>query len=78
MPQIYQHIQTLLAAGALAFLNLNTSPADDWPAWRGPNGNGISTESEKNSLDEEMYTTPAISNGQLFVRTTTALVCISE
>jgi outer membrane protein assembly factor BamB len=32
----------------------------------------------KNSLDEEMYTTPAMSNGQLFVRTTTALVCISE
>ena len=32
----------------------------------------------KNALDEEVYTTPAISNGQLFVRTTSALVCISE
>jgi hypothetical protein len=32
----------------------------------------------RNSLDEDMYTTPAVSNGQLFVRTTTALVCISE
>ena len=30
----------------------------------------------KNSLDEEMYTTPAVSNGQMFVRTTTALICI--
>lgn len=33
---------------------------------------------EKNSLDEEVYTTPAVSNGQLFIRTTSALVCISE
>lgn len=33
---------------------------------------------EKNSLDEEMYTTPAVSNGQLFVRTVKAVVCISE
>ena len=32
----------------------------------------------KNSLDEEMYTTPAVSDGKLFVRTTSALVCISE
>jgi hypothetical protein len=32
----------------------------------------------KNSLDEEMYTTPAVSNGELFIRTTTALLCISE
>ncbi len=32
----------------------------------------------KNSLDEEVYSTPAVSNGQLFVRTTTAIVCISD
>jgi len=44
MPKRSQHIQTLLAAGALAFLNFNTTSADDWPAWRGPKGNGISTE----------------------------------
>ncbi len=32
----------------------------------------------KNELGEEMYTTPAISNGQLFVRTTSSLICIGE
>jgi outer membrane protein assembly factor BamB len=32
----------------------------------------------QNSLGEEMYTTPAVSDGQLFVRTTTALLCIAD
>lgn len=32
----------------------------------------------RNDLGEELYTTPAISDGQLFVRTTTALVCIGD
>ncbi len=32
----------------------------------------------KNELSEEIYTTPAVSDGQLFVRTTAALVCIGE
>src|SRR6056297_669765 len=32
----------------------------------------------RNSLDEEMYSTPAVSNGQLFVRTIKALICIAE
>ena len=30
----------------------------------------------KNELSEEMYATPAVSDGQLFVRTTAALICI--
>ncbi len=32
----------------------------------------------KNDLGEEMYSTPAVSDRQLFVRTTTALVCIGK
>jgi hypothetical protein len=31
-----------------------------------------------NPLDEEIYTSPAVSDGQLFVRTVSALICISE
>jgi outer membrane protein assembly factor BamB len=30
----------------------------------------------KNDLNEEMYTTPAVSDGHLFVRTVSALICI--
>jgi outer membrane protein assembly factor BamB len=30
----------------------------------------------RNDLSEEVYTTPAISNGQIFVRTVNAIVCI--
>lgn len=32
----------------------------------------------KNVLGEEMYTTPAVSDGRLFVRTNTALLCIGD
>jgi hypothetical protein len=31
----------------------------------------------KNDLNEEVYTTPAISNGRIFIRTTQSLICIS-
>ena len=31
----------------------------------------------RNDLNEEVYTTPAISGGQLFIRTTQSLVCIA-
>lgn len=32
----------------------------------------------RNEIGEEMYTTPAVSDGQLFVRTSSALVCIGK
>ncbi|MEI7698916.1 MAG: PQQ-binding-like beta-propeller repeat protein [Planctomycetia bacterium] len=32
----------------------------------------------RNDLSEEVYTTPAISNGHIFVRTVNAMVCIGE
>lgn len=38
-------LQHIFAAGILAIVTSAVLPADDWPAWRGPMGNGISTES---------------------------------
>jgi hypothetical protein len=31
----------------------------------------------KNDINEEVYTTPAISNGSIFIRTTQSLICIA-
>jgi len=32
----------------------------------------------KNDLNEEVYTTPAVSNGRIFISTTQSLICISS
>ena len=82
MPKSHLHIKALLAAGALALLNLNTASADDWPAWRGPKGNGISMESEapmKWSASENIAwrteipgrgrSSPIVSGDRVFVTT---------
>jgi hypothetical protein len=73
----------------LLWLTAATAIAGDWPAFRGPAGNGIVTtvfrpNPEKfellamNDLREPSHATPAVSDGQIFLRTHTHLYCISE
>ena len=64
-----------------------TSLCANWPAWRGPEANGVTSEqnlpsewsdSSINSIGDEL-TNPSLvpSNGELFLRTHKPLWCIS-
>jgi hypothetical protein len=58
---------------------------DNWPQWRGATENGVSNEtglptrwSKDDDLDERMVASPAISGGQIFIRTDSYLFCIGK
>ena len=57
-----------------------TLRAENWPAWRGPRGDGSSHEKNipVKSCATENVASPAISNGQIFLRSDKDLFAIGK